>query len=176
MISSVPITWRLDFAQKYKLLCHLESSWFIFLTTLKNPNKLLVIFWFSPFQYPQVLKHHLNLSRNMVHSYSSRLSICLNVFIYCVFPSRSWLSNNAVWIKFTLDLLIHTLVRIKINCTSASVDIPGWFFPSLICKCIFSVFSFAGWGTHFRAPKHVYMKWHKGEEVSGKKPQQFSFL
>lgn len=45
----------------------------------------------------------------------------------------------------------------------------GGFFSFNLQVCISSIFSFAGLGTHFRAPKHVYMKWNKGEEVSGKK-------
>lgn len=139
----------------------------------KQTTRYLLVQSFSVPSSSQTSSEFVKKYGSFIFFKTVNMSQCLH---YCVFPSGSWLSNNAVWITFTLDLLIHTVVRIKINCTSASVDIPGWFFPSLICKCIFSVFSFAGLGTHFRAPKHVYMKWNKGEEVSGKKPQQFSFL
>jgi len=165
---------EVGFWQKYKLLCLLESSWLIFLITLKTPNKLLVIFFVQSFSVPwssQTLSGFVKKYGSFIFFKAVNVSKCLHIlcFSLCIL-----LSSNAIWINFTLDLLMHTVVRLKINCTSAS----SWysrvvFFFFNLQVCIFSIFSFAGLGTHFRAPKHVYMKWNKGEEVSAKK---FNFL
>lgn len=73
--------------------------------------------------------------------------------------------------------LPHPVMRIKVNWTSASrwcSNVVFFCFFNLQV-CIFSILSFTGLGTHFRAPKHVYMTQSKDEEVSGERNYFFDY-
>lgn len=69
--------------------------------------------------------------------------------------------------------LAHTVMRIKVNWTSASRWCSKIVFSLQVC--IFSKCSFSRLGSHLRAPEHVYMTWNKDEEVSGEKNCFFDY-
>lgn len=74
--------------------------------------------------------------------------------------------------------LPHTVMTIKVNWISASrwCSKVIFFFCFFILQVyIFSILPFAGLGTHFRAPKHVYITWNKDEEVSGERNYFFDY-
>lgn len=136
IISTVPITWNLDFARKNKLVCQLESSLFYVSWKMKTPT-ILGIFY-SVFLF--ILK------------FSNIIWICLEIWFihilqdcqyvqtsafamfFLLDPSFLIMQYNVIYTK-SIDPQIHTVVCIKMSCYITSSWCSG-FFISLICKCV----------------------------------------